>query len=128
MFNTTGAPVEIKIIFIGHEIGSGDLTIKQVQFVVNPWTTGTSDVFADQPLKVFPNPGKNTTFIEWPEGMTDLSYLTIYNTQGTAVKQITNISSGTRGQEIDLQQFSSGVYFVNLVTRNRIYKTKLIKY
>lgn len=126
-YNPTGEPVDITIIFIGHEIGSEDVTVRKVFFRVNPWTTGNTSVYDDVSLNVFPNPTENTTVIDWPASIGTIKHLTIYNSQGILVREITGFQKASQHYELDLRNYGKGLYFVNLVTDRKIYTAKIIK-
>lgn len=128
VFNSTGEPVEVKIIFIGHEIGSEDLIIKKVSFLVNPWTTGIGAIGNDEKLKVFPNPANTKATIEWPQSMTGANQLVMYNSQGLLVRTWNIEDQSKRKQEIDVSTLSPGVYFIHWSGKDKINTAKLIKY
>ena len=128
VINTSGEPIEVVITFIGHEEGNEDLIIKKVSFYINPWTTGMTSIFDATTLRVYPNPANDVAFVEWPEEIKDLKYITLHNAQGQFVKEFAVNNTITSDRlEIDLKGFSKGLYFINAVTSNKIYTSRLIK-
>ena len=127
VINNSGEPIDVTIIFIGHESGSPDLIVKKVFFTVNPWTTGTQPFYDNISLDVYPNPGNNKVTIEWPLEIQGAKNISIYNAQGILVMESSVLSTGSNREEIDVSQLQKGLYFINLVTPNKIYTARLIR-
>jgi len=84
-------------------------------------TTDHSKLLDDTVL--FPNPAKDFITLKLPEGF-QYSKVDILNIQG---KTIQSNSFNTNRNQVDVSQFSAGIYFVNIQTdRNRVTK-KFIK-
>ncbi|OUR90902.1 hypothetical protein A9Q87_13270 [Flavobacteriales bacterium 34_180_T64] len=75
-------------------------------------------------FKVFPNPTKNIISIEGLQQLNDVT-VAIYDITGKIVMRNTSLSETKNS--IDLSNFKSGVYFVNLTTNETIYVHKVIK-
>jgi hypothetical protein len=74
-------------------------------------------------FNVYPNPASNFVHIKTNINLNDDSKLTIYSEDG---KLIISISSVSDDMNIDVSDLSSGYYFVELITTNKVYKKKLI--
>lgn len=127
VINNSGEPIDITIIFIGHESGSNDLIVKKVFFTVNPWTTGIQPFYDNKSLGVYPNPANEKVTIEWPGELKGLKHLSVYNAQGIVVSETSVSSSGLTSRQIDIRHFNRGLYFINLVTSDKIYTARLIR-
>jgi hypothetical protein len=127
VINTTGEPVELKIIFIGHETSSEDLIIKKVSFFVNPWTTNTTSIEVETILKVFPNPTNTKATIEWPHSIATPNKLTMYNSHGLVMSAWNLDGENSGKKEIDVSSLSAGVYFIHLSGQDKLHVAKLIK-
>ncbi len=84
-------------------------------------TISGSDNFQNYSAKIYPNPFSTKTILQTDIFFKDAS-LTVYNSFGQQVKQITNIS----GQTITLYRddLPSGIYFILLMQNNKIFTTE----
>lgn len=104
---------------------SGSFTIKDYAFESTPNTCiqagqtslGNIENTTKPIFSVFPNPFITTTTIQSFSHLKNAN-LTIYNSYGKMVKQVTNIS----GQTVALsrENLSSGIYFIKLTEENKI--------
>ncbi|MGZ4057078.1 MAG: T9SS type A sorting domain-containing protein [Bacteroidia bacterium] len=78
---------------------------------------------------MYPNPATNQISLEFDLPETKNSLIEIKNVLGQTVKSISNIAfqKGANKIEIDVSEFSNGVYFVQLQNNNQIINQKFIK-
>jgi hypothetical protein len=74
-------------------------------------TVGISEQIAIGNLRVYPNPVKEKLTIEWVDFDPYKVNISIYNTVGHAV---INISDAKSQQEVDLNKLPSGIYFIKV--------------
>jgi hypothetical protein len=88
--------------------------------VNNNCTTGVGSINDDGQITIYPNPFSNETIIQTAHSFKDAT-LTIYNTFGQSVKQITNVS----GQTVKLlrENLSNGLYFIRFTEENKVIAT-----
>ena len=85
---------------------------------------GTDDtLLPDNAVTIYPNPTTNKTFSVRLNTLTGKSKVMIYNIIGGIVKNIT--TTNTR-EEINLQNFSKGIYIVNITNNGKSLSKKLI--
>lgn len=87
-------------------------------------TTNSSNL---KTISVYPNPSSNSFFINQSFPADEETFLTIYNSTGTRVLSKKVNLSGLDNFEIKLADFSSGLYYLYLITEEDIYYQKLIK-
>lgn len=78
---------------------------------------------------IYPNPNNGEFAIEFDVAEKENSFIEIKNVLGQTVKTINNnvFVKGINKTEIDVREFSSGLYFVQLQYGNRIIREKIIK-
>jgi len=77
---------------------------------------------------VYPNPSNSTINIKFVTNTNTNTKIELYNVLGEVVKSIDlGKQSGTIFQTIDLNNFSSGVYFIKVQNNNQILSKKIIK-
>jgi hypothetical protein len=83
----------------------------------------------NETLSIYPNPAINQIIIEFDVAETKNNLIEIKNVLGQTVKTINNIASskGINKIEIDVSEFSNGLYFVQLFNNNKLVSTKFIK-
>jgi photosystem II stability/assembly factor-like uncharacterized protein len=82
----------------------------------------------NETLKIYPNPATNQITIEFDLAETKNIFIEIKNVLGQTVQTISNsFSQGTNKIEIDVSNFSEGIYFVQLQSGNKIVYQKFIK-
>lgn len=74
---------------------------------------------------VSPNPANNSVSIKTIN--MDISEISLYNIQGKLLYNVPVAQTGSYSFQIDLSNFNSGVYFLDIKTPNASYKTKIIK-
>jgi hypothetical protein len=80
-------------------------------------------------LSVYPNPTNSDITIEFESSINSDIKIGVYNTLGQEVfSQQINSFSGQFKQEIDLKDFSEGIYIVNVISENGKLFTKRISY
>ncbi len=70
-----------------------------------------------QDIKIYPNPGSNWVFIE---GVQDFESVSVFTANGTLMNQ-TQVKSNI--ETIDTKNWTSGVYFIKLLSKNNDVKT-----
>lgn len=81
-----------------------------------------------QSLNIFPNPATNQITIEFELAETKNVCLEIKNVLGQTIKIISNsFTTGNNKIDIDVSEFSSGLYFIQLQSKNKIISKKMIK-
>ncbi len=93
LYNTSGKECEYYLIYAGID----DADIANIQ------------------INVFPNPATNFINFEFDNTTKEQLFLSIFNAQGQTVKTI-EFGSGSKSQNIDISDLSSGVYFYRINT------------
>jgi hypothetical protein len=74
----------------------------------------TNDINMPQlPIKVYPNPATTHITIDWQQPNAEFLELKIYSSTGELVQRFDNVKAG---QELSVEQFSSGVYLIEGLT------------
>ena len=83
----------------------------------------------NESLNIYPNPATNHIAIEFDLAETKNTSIEIKNVLGQTIKTISNkvFSKGTNKIEIDVSEFSNGIYFVELLGDNKVIGKKIIK-
>lgn len=110
------------------EIGASWLKSFNADFgtnIIHQFTVGGSQTLTEEEnsslWEIFPNPSKETILIE---GFSETkSQITIFDNLGKKIINITSENSGLISERLDVSNFESGVYFVEINTAN----SKLIK-
>jgi len=76
--------------------------------------------FAKTAFKIFPNPAKSVVNIQFPDE-TPIDGIQLIDLSGKVVRQ----QSGSKS--IDIEQLSSGLYFIKVLAGDKTYTTKFIK-
>jgi hypothetical protein len=92
--------------------------------VIPQGTLGISNLSTDK-IKIYPNPAKDNLIIEL-NGNQDLRKhtISIYNIEGQLIKQLTTKQTKT---EIDIQEFSVGVYVVKVNSDKGSFVSRFVK-
>jgi len=77
--------------------------------------------FNEKSMEVYPNPVSNILFIE-NTGNLNIQRIEVYNILGGLIM---NLSNGF--DQVNFEEFSPGLYFVNIQTENGLIKKKIIK-
>ena len=87
--------------------------IHLVEDLCDDITTGTFDI-----KKIYPNPARNNVFIEYSTDNFNLHTLIMYNSIGQKVyeKSFRPKFSEQKTEKIDVSHFSSGIYFIKLIS------------
>ncbi len=101
---------------------TSDVTITEVKLeeVVLQWPTSIKDI-GELKTTVYPNPATDKVYINNLDDFTDVSF---YNLQGKTVLQ-KKISA--MQNQIDIQDFENGLYFVRLTGKNKNQVVKVMK-
>ena len=108
--------------------------IKALESYMNTSNTSCFDANAvesvnKEGLSVYPNPTNSDITIEFESSINSDIKIGVYNTLGQEVfSQQINSFSGQFKQEIDLKDFSEGIYIVNVISENGKLFTKRISY
>jgi hypothetical protein len=88
---------------------------------------GIDEVFGGMKLNIFPNPNTGIFNLEISSLEAENLDITIYNNIGVVVYESRNIEmKGNYSSKIDLSDFSSGLYFINLTKDGSNYTEKII--
>lgn len=94
------------------------------------YTTGINEIKgSNYQLYVYPSPAQSQITLEFDLIETQNGSIEIKNTLGQSVKTINNIifSKGKNKIEIDVNEFSKGLYFVQLQSENKFISKKFVK-
>lgn len=89
-------------------------------------TVNTPQSFQTQPdsrIHIYPNPASDRITIQLSEIFTETPYLYIYNSLGQLVSQRV---FETKVLNLDVSNFTSGIYYVMIITENNKFVSKLI--
>lgn len=75
------------------------------------------------PFSIFPNPTNNGEITI--NGNHPIRSVQIYNAIGEVIYNVTNLNSS--GQFIDISEYPDGIYFITILSDNKLYYHKLIK-
>lgn len=78
-------------------------------------------VLHDNTLSAFPNPAKGEIFIHL-DNHSLFETVIIYDITGTIIKKYTDIKGS-----IDISEILTGIYFIELIQRKEIHRTKFLK-
>ena len=88
--------------------------------------TGISDLTSSERLQVFPNPSNGNFSLVFKPGKPDNVSLKIMNVIGNMVFEENNIPvNGTLSRSLNLEDLSSGIYFLTLKCKDRTYTQKV---
>lgn len=92
--------------------------------------TGTGAVsqheIATMPLKVFPNPVVNEVTLSI-DASKEIERVLIYSINGKLIHEIANVATSIQRLNVDVSAFSSGVYFVEMISEDAKYIGKFTK-
>ena len=103
--------------FNNQKIGTLSIILKSV-------VLSDKDVAFDNKIKVFPNPNKGAFTIN-NESKNFIKHLKLYDTYGNEIKKITN-NSRLITSPVQLENLSSGLYFLKLTSQEGFISTKKI--
>ncbi len=84
-----------------------------------------TDTFQLENVKVYPNPTVNQLFIENSDGFSTNDTIEIYNMLGQKIQQQNNLSETIL--EINTENWSSGIYIVNVQSNGKVGSYKIVK-
>ena len=90
--------------------------------------TGTDPLLAVPEFRIYPNPVSDIVWIEFSAGSLSGAGLQVLNSVGQVVysQKITD-QPGSLALPVSMAGFNPGVYFVRMVTPNRVYVERLVK-
>ena len=94
------------------------------------YSTGINESHIDnETLNIYPNPATNQITMEFDLAETKNTFIEIKNLLGQTVENITNtaFSKGANKIEIEINEFSKGLYFIQLQSGNKIINKKFVK-
>lgn len=99
------------------------------KYVLESLLTTTGDLVQNIFLNIFPNPATNHITIEFDLTETTNISIEIKNILGQTVKEIDSslYSNGKNKIEIDVSEFSQGLYFMQLKSENEFISKKFVK-
>jgi photosystem II stability/assembly factor-like uncharacterized protein len=114
---------------VGFAVGAGITVIRTVNGggeVVLPGIIERED--EELPIKLYPNPGTNFAWIEYHLAESSQVQISIFDLSGRKIRDFINmkIDSGVQKQILDFSGIETGIYFVILQAKNRIYAKKII--
>jgi hypothetical protein len=88
----------------------------------------TENFAPTQNISIFPNPTSNVAFLEVNSIKDCEAQIKIYNHSGASALEVRNtkVNAGFNKIEIDTQELSNGIYFLNYTTNNSTISKKLI--
>ncbi|HWY37513.1 MAG TPA: M14 family zinc carboxypeptidase, partial [Bacteroidia bacterium] len=96
-----------------------DITVK----IINTAGAGIASVQNNEGLQVYPDPNNGLFVVSFNGPLPEFSVLTVTNVLGETVLQKNNVKPQ---QEIDLQSFSEGTYFIKIQAPDKVYTSKII--
>ena len=119
------------IFDVGYPLSAPDL-FQDYHFDINYTSNLKSNEFDnDRSFKLFPNPVENVIKIQCNNNLAETTFtsISIYDIRGIKVYENCVDFTGKEYSEVNIDQLSSGVYFVELCNNgSKMYKTKIIKY
>lgn len=92
-----------------------------VEFIM----VNTSNILNENMVRVSPNPTNEKTLITFPFQGKKCSQIQLYNITGKQLKNI-NLNGRNNDFELDLSEYTSGVYFISLLFEDQIITKKII--
>ena len=90
--------------------------------------TNINDFNKSSAFRVYPNPLQgNKLFVRIDNKVNENGILKIINLQGEIIKQI-NVKTGDKEIEIDIEEFSKGIYIINLNSGSLFETEKIVVY
>jgi hypothetical protein len=98
-----------------------------IQFYYKPCPIGIIEVTNIADFNIYPNPNTGKFIVQFEFTEAQSADLIIYNNIGQIAlsKKIAN-NLGKQKTEIDMTGFASGIYHVNLITKNRVISRRLL--
>ncbi len=116
---------DLSIIYENQDFAN---TEELVQFSINQ--TSVPEINEVAELTIYPNPFEDFTYVSFTLNESVNVDLTVYNVIGEVVYTSSqqNMGSGNHKLMINTQDFTPGVYFVNLVAGDQVYTKKISSY
>lgn len=136
VINESGESIDITGILIGHELEREGIVLKKFKFKINdPETCGfvsensphDNSGKASNHIRIYPMPVNESALLEWTFDFHNEATVTIYNSQGEWIENISVVSGDDHILSLDTKQLSSGIYFVSLSNADFRYVTKMVK-
>ncbi|OFY24881.1 MAG: hypothetical protein A2W98_12180 [Bacteroidetes bacterium GWF2_33_38] len=90
-------------------------------------SAGNEDIIVDNSdVSVYPNPSNQKLFIEVSNNIKKVEKIAIYNIIGEQVENIKINNSNNKKYELNMENYSSGLYYLNLTSNNKIYVSKIV--
>lgn len=78
-------------------------------------------------ISLYPNPASNNVNLVFNAAKSSKASVTVYNTVGQAVTTMNkNLISGSNTIQLDITEYTTGIYFVSTVVEGKTYSQKLI--
>ncbi len=87
-------------------------------------SVGTYDPIANNQFRLFPNPANSLVDIQLTQPLTQRSTLTLYDISGRQIENVV-LEKGNQGLQLNIADFSEGLYIVQLRTNQQILNKKL---
>jgi hypothetical protein len=95
-----------------------DMTISRVL------TTSISEIEINKNINIFPNPTKGTVIIDFKDFNETVKQINILNVQGQVISTLNGFNQNKQLQ-ISLAEFASGIYFIQIHSKNGILTKKI---
>jgi PKD repeat protein len=118
-YSTTGT-YTVSLTVLGT---NGEVTETKSGYII-VGSTGILDIKKDNNIVLFPNPASERCTMIWPDGILSDPDLKIFNANGKEL--VLKSSINEKSCEIDLSEFSSGLYYISVITDNIPVTKKLI--
>ncbi len=86
-----------------------------------------STVGREEDIRIYPNPSKDRITVEWPKTLLHPTQLIIYDTKGIVLKTVMIDPQAVQRMEIDIRDFTSGVYILTLHSEHSVKSARMIK-
>ncbi len=107
--------------------GNGDKEVFK-NMILTPAPAGIENVSLDNEMKLFPNPSKGSSTLNYYVNSESNVIINIIDLNGKIVSEQVNEkqSEGSYSKKLDLNQLNSGTYFIKIKSDNKVTTKKLI--
>ncbi|MBS1650998.1 MAG: T9SS type A sorting domain-containing protein [Bacteroidetes bacterium] len=93
----------------------------QLDSIVKRYLSSSEVVIQSSTFEIYPNPSNSDVYLNYTNKIDDVknSKIEICNSLGQVIFS-TSIKAENQMQKIDISEFTKGVYFINLITNNKI--------
>ena len=87
--------------------------------------TATDDLDTEGGVKAYPNPTNGKLYLEFQDGMSPDFRLNVFSPNGQVLKN--KILSKEKNQELDISDFTEGVYFLQFINEKQSFVKRVVK-